>query len=211
MISDDLGISSCVCCFERHAPRSGFADKLWPCDPRGTTTRWTIEDFIEAFVEENETRSALRDSKRVLMFQSPLTTDAFNGGGAGPTVRRGKLKAVDCGSAAARRSRRDLARDAVAPVREFPALATFLRVTLVCRSCRVPTRTAVDFEMNIGRFSDRCDIAQGGSCCFHGNRPYDASPALNARATRSRPWRAIGESALDADARATALRPGRRE
>ncbi len=68
---DDLDFELALCCFEA-THKVAFADRLWETDPEDYE-EMNIEEFIEAFVEQQEQRDPLFVTKRFLMFQDSLT------------------------------------------------------------------------------------------------------------------------------------------
>ena len=78
---DDLDFELALCCFEA-THKLAFQDKLWQVEPEEYED-FTIEDFIENFIDSEEQRDPLFVTKRFLMFQESLTK-AFSEEGQEP-------------------------------------------------------------------------------------------------------------------------------
>jgi broad specificity phosphatase PhoE len=68
---DDLDFELALCCFEA-THKVAFADRLWETDPE-EYEEMTVEEFLDAYVDQREQRDPLFVTKRFLMFQDSLT------------------------------------------------------------------------------------------------------------------------------------------
>lgn len=68
---DDLDFELALCCFEA-THKVAFEERLWQGEPEEYED-FTVEEFIENYVDGKEQRDALFVTKRFLMFQESLT------------------------------------------------------------------------------------------------------------------------------------------
>lgn len=68
---DDLDFELALCCFEA-THKVAFADRLWESEA-DDYEELTIEEFIEAYVDQREQRDPLFVTKRFMMYQDSLT------------------------------------------------------------------------------------------------------------------------------------------